>query len=516
MAESKYTRSEIADIPQDPGYYPNLLWHRQSDRYAEYWHYYDGKCLDEEVPAGVTESGKPQLLYPLKINWAKLAVQKHAYTLLGEYDETGILEFHAKRRKEKAGKGEDETATDIDSFLEDVWDENNAMSMLPEQARIAHICGGCVFKIAYDDRKKNKVRLEIILPDYFFPVWDGSDYHNLLEVTVSYKIPTKEAIIKYGLSPDSTTGDTVLYQERWTKDDYEITIDGKPAISPHGIPYKSDNPFKDPDSGEGIIPFEYFPVNRTGEFYGTSIIPDIQGLQDEYNLRMADIGEAINEAVHPMRFGRNLPKQRKEIKLSRYKIINLGQNPPNQDAPEVGYVDHPGLPTGTTDFLNGLTDTFREVAHTPPVAYGVDEGSQRSALTLAFRMWPTTAFTRDTRAFHTAGYSSANRKIMIVHMVKVEASRVKREWLDYTIMTIWPPIIPRDREQLVSENILLVQAKLRSPQVALRNLGDIDDIDTEIKRIKEWQDYLATLSQAQAQQRAEGEVPLPEAQAVVE
>lgn len=511
MAQNEYSKTEVADIPQEPGYYPNMLWMRQADRYSEYWHYYDGKRLEDEVEAGVTESGKPQLKYPLKINWAKLAVQKHSYALLGEYDETGILEFHAK----KQSSPEDKPAEEVDDFLEDVWDENNAMSMMPEQARIAHVCGGCVFKVAFDDRKKNKVRLEVILPDYFFPVWDGSDYHNLLEAIVSYRIPTQEAILKFGLKPEATTGDTVLYWEKWTKDKYEITVDGQPAKMPHGLlPYEGKNPYIDPDTGEGIIPFEYFPVCRTGEFYGISIIPDIEGLQDEFNLRMADVGDAINEAVHPMRYGRNLPKQRKEIKLSRYKIINLGQNPPNQDPPEVAYVEHPGLPEGTSQFMGGLVEAFREVAHTPPVAFGVDEGSQRSALTLAFRMWPTTAFTRDTRAFWTAGFSSLNRKIMIINMVKAKQPRVKAQHLLYAIMTTWSAIIPRDREQLVSEQILLVQAKLRSPQVALRNLGDLDDVDAEIERIKEWQDYLATL--AQQMEPAETEMETPVAQAAVE
>jgi hypothetical protein len=485
--QAKYKKTEIADIPQEPDYYPNLYWHRQTDRYWEYWYYYDGEKLDEEVEAGTTESGKTALKYPLGINLVKLAVQKHAFTLLGEYDETGILEFHAKRRKGQRSEGEgvdDPVAQEVDSFLEDVWDENNAMSILPEQARIAHVCGGCVFKVAYDDRKKNKVRLEVILPDYFFPVWDGGDYHNLLEAIISFQIPTVEAIRKYGLKPDETTGDTVLYQEKWTQDKYEVTVDGKPAKDPHGIEYSGKNPYIDPETKEGIIPFEYLAVDRTG-----------------------------------LRWGRNLPKQRKDVKLSRYKIVNLGQNPPNQDPPEVGYVEHPGLPTGTIDFVDRVVDAFREVAHTPPVAYGVDEGSQRSALTLAFRMWPTTSFTRDTRATWNSGLASLNRKMMVVHMVKTaKESRVTNDHLGYTLMTIWPPIIPRDREQEVSESILLVQAKLRSPETALRKLGDIDDIDAEIERIKQWQDYLASLAaqQASAEQQAEGEVEPPEAQAVVE
>ena len=156
IEEPRYKRTEIADIPQDPNYYPNLLWTRQVDRYWEYWYYYDGDVLDEEVEGATTESGKTAHKYPLRINMIKTAVQKHAYALLGEYDETGPLEFQVKPGE--AGSG-DEAIGAIESFLEDMWDENSQLSILPEQARIAHVCGGAVFKVAADNTKSTGVRL---------------------------------------------------------------------------------------------------------------------------------------------------------------------------------------------------------------------------------------------------------------------------------------------------------------------------------------------------------------------
>lgn len=500
-----YKLEEVGD--QEPIHYPNLAWARQSNRYRDYWHYYDGEKLDEEVEAGITETGAQLLRFPLRINLIKMAVMKHAFALLGEYTEQGIVEFRGKARRrirpeiiEPGQKAEtDPLLADIDQFLEDLWDENGAMSILPEQARIAHVCGGCVFKVAYDETKETKVRIEVILPDYFFPVWDSTDYHNLLEVTIAYDVPVQEAKLRLGYVPTATagSGDTALYQEHWTKTHYECTIGGQPAKSPHGLPYSGPNPYVDPATGEGILPFEYFPVDRAGEFYGHSLVADLMGLQDEFNIRLGDVGDAVNEAVHPLRYGRNLPRQRKDIKLSRYKIINLGQNAPGQEQPEVGYVEHPGLPQGTMDFLKMVMAVFQQVAHTPPVAYGMDEGSQRSALTLAFRMWPTTAYVRDTRALWSAGFAQLNRKAMIIHMTKAGKTAIlRKEHLGYTLTTKWSPIIPRDREQLVNETILLSSAKLRSPEMALAVLGDVEDIPGEIERIKSWQETLLTLQPA--------------------
>lgn len=525
--QPRFKRTEIADIPQDPNFYPNLLWTRQVDRYWEFWYYYDGEVLDEEVEGAPTDTGKAALKYPLRINMIRTAVQKHAFALLGEYDQTGILEFRAKPGDLGS---EDPLVRELESFLEDVWDENSQLSTLPEQARIAHICGGAVFKIASDDTKPSGIRLEVILPDYFFPVWDGTDYHNLLSAIVSYLIPTQEAVLKFGFVPDAaSSADHVLYQERWTQDSYEITIDGKPIKNPRtDLPYGGKNPFIDPDTGRGIVPFVYLPVGRCGEFYGTSIIPLLKGIQDEFNLRMADVGDAINEGVHPLRYACNLSKKKETIKLSRYTIVNLGTSLPGHDAPEVDYVKHPGLPVGTDKWLDLLKGEFREHAHTPPVAYGIDEGSQRSALTLAFRMWPTTSHTRDTRAFWSEALIMLCRKAVIIHMRKAKSPRVEAKHLGLRVMVIWPPIIPRDREQLVSEQLLLVQGALRSPQTALQRLGDVTDIDGEIEKIKEWRTWLAELAAItgaaaggqEAEELATGgvetEIDEPEAEAQVE
>lgn len=514
LANQTYKATEVADIPQSPEYYPNWLWTSQTSKYSEYWDYYTGKVLEEDCPSGTTESGQPLKKYPLKINMAKLAVQKHSFALLGEYDEASVVDFHAKP-KEK----EDATAQAVDDFLTAVWAENGAMGLLPEQARIAHICGGAVFKIAYDPQKRNKVRLEVIQPDYFFPVWDSTDYHRLLEVEIAYTITTREAILKYGFRPEATSGEEVLYKERWTEKEYEVTIGGQPVTNPAtGDPYQGKNPFIDPATQRGILPFEYFAVDRTGSFYGTSIIEGVMGLQDEYNARMADVGDAVNEGVHPYRYGRNLPKGIKEIKLSRAAIKNLGMNAPNQPPPEIDYVQHPGLPRGTKEFLEQVKSDFQQVSHTPPVAYGIDEGSQRSALTLAVRMWPTMAFVKDTRGLWSASFASMNRKIMIINMIK--GGEVKQEWLEYQLETRWAPIIPQDREQLISENVLLVQARLRAPETAIRFLGDIDDIEAELEKIREWQEYLASLGAMQQEQGieegAETEMAEPEAMGTVE
>ena len=72
--------------------------------------------------------------------------------------------------------------------------------------------------------------------------------------------------------------------------------------------------------------------------------------------------------------------------------------------PTVHQYNRADLPSGSFDFVSSVVDFSRYSGDTPPVAYGVDEGSQRSGMTLSFRMWPLIHNGRTQRAFIADGY----------------------------------------------------------------------------------------------------------------
>jgi len=64
------------------------------------------------------------------------------------------------------------------------------------------------------------------------------------------------------------------------------------------------------------------------------------------------------------------------------------------------------------DNVHELLAHFRREVSVPAVAYGEDEGSQRSSLTLVTRMWPLVSHVKMERSFWTTGLHVLNNMIL--------------------------------------------------------------------------------------------------------
>jgi hypothetical protein len=116
----------------------------------------------------------------------------------------------------------------------------------------------------------------------------------------------------------------------------------------------------------GMVPYVYIPHIRAGEFYGISLLERKQELAQEINERMADVGDIVY---------------------------------PTDTQPS----------TATVQWATDLLSIARTEAYTPPVCYGVDEGSQRSGMTLVLRMLPLVVHVRQERTLMTAGLNQVAR-----------------------------------------------------------------------------------------------------------
>jgi len=244
----------------------------------------------------------------------------------------------------------------------------------------------------------------------------------------------------------------------------------------------------------GLVPFQYIPRLRAGSFYGESLVKGLMGLQDEINARIADLGDAISGGVHGTRWVRNRPKGARGLRHDPHGFLDLGMPAGNHPPPEVGMLQPPDLPANSLELANKLIELFRQIAHTPPVAYGMDEGSQRSALTLAFRMFPFIAMVERYRRYWSWGFKAISRKALRIMRVK-GLHGITEQHERQMLQVSWAPAIPRDREQLINETVLLLNSALRSPETALQKLGDIpdEDIGPEIERVKSFMEWKAGL-----------------------
>ncbi|MEM4217470.1 MAG: phage portal protein [Candidatus Methanomethylicaceae archaeon] len=471
-----YFVDQIADLPN------RKLIDDQHLKYEEWDRYYTGEIFEErsEVPPDSTE--EPPLLYPLRINVTRMMCLIHAQALLGQFVDR-VIDWEVVPRNDTALAKEE--ADFVLSVIDQVWSESLRDQLFAELALTMMRYGGCVIKVAADPQRISGVRVELVSPVHFFPRWHPTDTSTLIECWVQYYITAKDAASLYGVQfPSMGDNDLVLYTERWDSASYEVFVGGK------RIPdFSGQNPY-------GFVPFVYIPrLRSTGEFYGQSVIEDIMGLQDELNLRLADVGDRINYTAHPVRWVRNYRGKKDVLYIAPDHFIDLGTSIGDQHDPEIGSLDAQPEPASTLNYIRFIWDLSRHSVMIPAVALGEDEGSQRSGLTLVLRMWPLVQSAKWTRVFLLSGLKQVNWMILGVRRVRdpIDGRFPSVQDVHLRVRDIigrMAPILPRDRIDLINELNLMWGSDhpAISVEEIVRQLGYADDLDMEVERIlRTWQ-----------------------------
>lgn len=470
---------------------PSTQWIGQVQQYDDLWRHYSGDSLRETVDtAKIGKDGAP-LVYPLRINEFGFTADLHSALMWGQgEDENEFMRFMGRlKAPESVTDPADQTGDKLSTLYWSIWLENGGQEVLREAGRLYQVFGGHVFKVVHDPSYMLGVRIESIAANVFFPIWHPSNYRQLLAALISYRVSKDQAKKVWKVELKEDWG---VYTEIWTEEEYVIRIDETVLV-------REKNPYIHPRTKKGVIPFVYIPRMRTGSFWGRSAFPAIVGLVQEKNARAADLGDAIDDNTHRKVWGRNLHGTRVPNmgEVANGEVINLGDTMPGMESapPELGVLEAATIPEVSKEFIQFLKDEAREKTFTAPVVLGIDEGSQRSAMTLSMRAIPTTGVIREYRGSWLMGMAYMAELCflaMYVQPVQVEAASgvVKRKnsidenAFDYWIMPDFSPILPRDREALVLETISLYGAGLRSMEFALQRLGDVRDIQAEIERIK--------------------------------
>lgn len=482
-----------------PAGFPTYLWQDQATRYLKYWSWHTGEALEEVI--GRTKDGRDVYRYPLKINPVRDFARKHVALLFGEVPDTPTPLVQTLIAPEPlfgtASQKAKDTGVYLSNFVNKVWTQSNGRSIQYENGSISQFLGGSVFQIKYQPWRKDLLipfTVKNVYPNFFLPIWDSDDYHNLLECWVVYLVDPVMAKIQWGVDVEGQR--PVVYTEHWTKDYYTVSVNAQPlqATYPNGqkINYrKQPNPF-------GLVPFIYIPRLREGSYYGSSLIPDIEGLALELNSRAADEGDAMRKTVHQKYTGTNVTGEIRYRKLDENgnMFIDLGNTSPmTEETPEIKPLEPPKWDKSYSDHKEWLRSEMMRNANLGPISFGEDEGSQRSALTLAFRMWPSTIIAKAQRTFWTDGMIQSAKYIL--RMCQIKGVRVDgREIPDdfdktMSIVPQWLPMIPRDREALNLEVTNRLQNGSMSPEHALEIFADTPDKEAELKAIKEWLTFLA-------------------------
>jgi hypothetical protein len=518
-----YSDRQIADVriagrersaDPDRANQPELDW--VMAQYPLWRSYFDGSMLQETIPS-TDEDGEDTLRYPLQFNMVRSYCNLQAGFVWGR-GRTGSSTmdlFNVRVDPRVPGmKEHSKSAPELEGALRYFWHQQS--HVLRPNALIQQWAGGCVLKVAWAPESELSVfgiQLETIQPEYFFPIWDPLNFERMLAVKLKFLVSPPIAQEKYGLTKSEVkkfgNEEPISVVEYWDRNEYVVAVgEGDKAVvarDPNGVPYQGQNPFRNPVTNRGMIPFFYIPRQRSGGFFGDSIAYELMGIQDELNKTLGDQGDALGRATH-VNFGISdyNGEQASEdvIRVPLAGAFNMGRTKPGSQPAKVHDFPTAKIPPETPAFTDRILSLSEVASGLTPAARGGTDGN--SALAMALQMLPTTNMVDGTRSFWQwaiTGGAGINRTIMSMWNSKSKSGivpPVDRAMFNLSQDLEWNPVIPRDRIEVIDEVVRLSTANAVSPQEWLRRLGDIDDLDEEYDNLMNFLAWRAKVEASQA------------------
>jgi hypothetical protein len=481
---------------QEDERFPHSDWTERKTLYEEWEQWFDGTKLEEKQNQG----GKAVDKYPVKINPIRGAVFKHAYALFGEFaSDSRPLVPPILKPDDMALKDDAQIAQ---NFLNAVWSESFGRTIQMRNAMLSQVFGGCAFKVSYVPRqtwRRYPIRIESVHPANFIGIPMAGDEYRLQEAWIIKTISEQEAV-DYGVPIRQSEDGYIYFVEHWLPDNYEISINGVAIPKPEGDgeTYAGENPF-------GVVPIVYIPHIRVSGFWGESLISkNIEGIVEELNKRVADVGDAVSADSHKYYKLINSMGLPEVVEIAPgIRALVIKSNPAITGKEQQAEFDEIGGNSSTqamADLTTELYNHFRREAFVPAVADGEDEGSQRSGQTLAMRMWPLLSHTSTERVFWGDGLGLVDYMILKIALLK-KIGNLPKSVKEMRIERRWPPILPRDREAFIAELVNRAGSKLGSQTHLLSLIDDIEDPKGEFEEIKKNAQEMAEI---QAKTIAEG------------
>ena len=445
-------------------------WEYHITKLQEYYYYIDGEVFREKIPVAVPNGEEAPLLYPLQMNLTKMMCTAQADSMFGEWQDQ-IFKFGVKDDANL-----DEASKASIGLLDDIMTVSSGNSLFWEIEFARNAFRGAAIKVT-PTLSYPYIRWSMPPVESFLPIWDAENPDELLEVYVVYDITSDQARLMYGIK---TNADLTRRVEHWTKKIYENWIDGKRIETMCG-----HNPWN-------RVPFTYIPRMRTTDWFGDALTAEIIPAQDELNSRLADVAEAINYNAHPVRWGVNLPKSfnARNFPLDPNSMWDLGKSIGSSPKPEVGMLEaKEAVSQGVMGYIKFMYDWGRTTANTPAIAFGEDEGSQRSGTTLEIRMWSLIKSIRRSRSYLIEGLERTIRTTADILEQKkhsdIPITAVKR--LKHgAIRPVLADILPKDHQAVVDE--VVKEMSTNPPSISLetsqkilgRGVGEVDRIKGDL------------------------------------
>jgi hypothetical protein len=471
---------EAPELVMDPHWYQ--AYNYMLGKYEWYRYYYSGEIFKELAdPKRPQESEKK---YPLRINLTREWADMLSGYVFGQWDES-VVTFTAQRRKQESGniaKEEEKRCSAMEDFLRDHWVLNDNNAHADVAATDCMVYGGSVVKTYISGDFDKRIKDEWIAPDIFMPRWHPMDVNMLLETIIAYVISREDARDIFNLSQLQYKGlpQAVTVWERWSEKSFSIHVE--------------DITIKDVKNPVGFIPYTYIPRMRSHAanfgYFGISTLDDTIALQNEVNERAADIGDGVAYSSHPIRVVTNYMGS-EALEVGPDSLWNLGFGLGGRE-PKAYTLDTRTNYDEAMKYVKAIEHMGRTSAHLPAIAFGEDEGSQRSGTTLLIRFLPLTQEVRRTRIYWTSAMRQMAMKALALRS-REEGAGFTPEDLDGRILNPnFAPVLPKDVAEKVEEWAVRINSGFGTPEEAYRDLGHEDPEDAAERALEYMKDVART------------------------
>lgn len=491
-------------------------WQAELGRLQRAEHYFSGGVF-QEYAEKEAPSDPDVPLFPAGINLVKNFCMALTDAMFGDWSEKPI----------QFGSSNESGADDLDAraiaLVDAILDESGFWPQLWEAELDRNKFGGCALRVSVDPALDHHIRWSRVYRDSFFPIWNPEQRDELLAAWFITRLTPEQANAKFGV----TANHDIYYAEFWSRLVHETYL-GKERL------LREANPFD-------VVPAVYIPRLRSESWWGDSLVDDVIALQDEINMRIADIGDVSAANAHPIVWGKNLPRgfTRENFPRGSNKMWDLGRSVGDYH-PEVGVLEPKStiMPTVFED-VKLLLKFAREAAQTPAIAYGDDDGGgQRSGDTLEIRLRSLLSAVMRSRAYMNVG---------IRQMLKITAAILKQKSFAtgayseigtrtherlVKLLPAYAEVLPRRQPELVDEVVKLLATD--PPAISLetavkmlgRNIHEVENIKEMLADEDLWKKPVgkaaqeleekkmqAQAEQAQAQMEMQSELKAKEAAA---
>lgn len=425
-------------------------------RYRRYLDFYNGRQWEERPRPGERR---------ISVNYARVFVLKGTSYLWGKGATFSLLPNGEGVEAEKL-------ARQCEEYLREVWHDNGLALLDFDAAVDAAVLGDGAFKVTLQpkgdtgpldlqlDSGTNDTRRVVVAACDVLGIaakWRGDDMRRLLSVTETWRTTRFEAEELFGAGAvaklDLGRGvkdDTLLtVREYWDDARFEVVINNQ-TVREQANPY-------------GFVPYIIFPnQRRPRQFWGESDLVDIMQLNSELNVRVSTLSQILQLSGNPILVLENV-EDANGLRVGPGAVWAM---PENSKAYLLDLLKDGGLGLHI-QYIEALYRMLHDLSEMPRSSFG-DHGSQgagggghSSGVALELMLQPLVQKIVRKRQIWNEVLDRRNRMILKLAGLPIHRTHIE-----------WPAVLPKDRAQLVTDEVALVGANIHSRELAATNLGD--------------------------------------------